>query len=101
MRDIAHQSIGGEILGLSNHNYNMMIKFAENISASKDWCTYWEINKNDKPAPVDYFNDEQFWYNLPSNFDVVQACFKLYEWTGNKEYLYNPVFINFYEKNSV
>ncbi|ULB33285.1 MULTISPECIES: hypothetical protein [Proteiniphilum] len=98
MRDIAHQSIGGEILGLSNHNYNMMIKFAENISASKDWCTYWEINKNDKPAPVDYFNDEQFWYNLPSNFDVVQACFKLYEWTGNKEYLYNPVFINFYEK---
>src|SRR5690554_5278973 len=44
MRDIAHQSIGGEILRLSNHNSNMLMRFAENISASKDWCTFWEIN---------------------------------------------------------
>ena len=98
MRDIAHQSIGGEILRLSDHNYNMMMKFAESISAPKDWCTYWEINRYNLPAPVDYVNDEQFWYNLPANFDVVQACYRLYEWTGDKEYLYNPVLVNFYEK---
>ena len=33
MRDVSHQCIGAEILGLSEHNYNMMQKFAQNISA--------------------------------------------------------------------
>ena len=98
MRDISHQCLGAEILGLSNHNYNMMYRFAENISEAKDWCTYWEINRYNKPAPADYVSDIQFWYNLPANFDVLQACLKLYDWTGNKQYLYNPVLVNFYEK---
>ena len=99
MRDVAHQSLGGEILGLSRHNFNMVSKFAVNISESKDWCSYWEINRQDKPAPVDYLDDEQFWYNLTANPDVIQACWRLYEWTGNTEYLNNPVLNNFYEKS--
>lgn len=98
MRDISHQCVGGEILGLSKHNYNMMFRFAENIAESRDWCSYWEINRHNKPAPVDYVDDEQFWYTLPASLDVLQACLKLYNWTGNKQYLYNPVFENFYEK---
>jgi hypothetical protein len=51
MRDVSHQCIGGEILGLSQENRNMFTLFAKNISASKDWCSYWEINKWGKPAP--------------------------------------------------
>ena len=98
MRDIAHQCVAGEILGLSKHKYNMMYRFAENVSESRDWCSFWEINRYNKPAPVDYVDDEQFWYTLPANLDVLQACLKLYNWTGNKQYLYNPVFENFYEK---
>ena len=43
MRDVSHQCIGGEILGLSRENHNMFTLFAKNISASKDWCSYWEI----------------------------------------------------------
>jgi hypothetical protein len=99
MRDVSHQSIGGETLGLSRQNFNMMYKFATNISESKDWCTYWEINRYDKPAPVDYADDEHFWYNLPSNADIINACFGLYNWTGNPAYLSNPVLDNFYEKS--
>jgi hypothetical protein len=99
MRDVSHQCIGGEILGLSPHNFNMMHKFAANIGESRDWCTYWEINRYDKPAPVDYADDEHFWYTLTASPDVVQACYRLYEWTGNKEYLTNPVLDNFYEKS--
>lgn len=99
MRDVSHQIIGGELLGLSPHNYNMMEKFAENISESKDWCSYWEINRYNQSAPADYVDDEQFWYNLNANFDVIQACLKLYNWSGNTEYLNNPVFVNFYEKS--
>ncbi|MGB5371168.1 MAG: hypothetical protein WBN18_12130, partial [Flavobacteriaceae bacterium] len=97
MRDVAHQAIGAEILGLGKHNYNMFLKFAQNISVEKDYCTYWEINRYDKPAPIDYENDQDFWYNLPANFDIVQSGLRLYQWTGNQEYLTNPDLNAFYE----
>lgn len=97
MRDVSHQSIGAEILGLGKHNYNMFLKFAKNISKEKDYCSYWEINRYDKPAPVDYETDKDFWYNLPANFDVIYNAHRLYKWTGNKEYLNNPEFNNFYK----
>ena len=97
MRDVSHQAIGAEILGLHRHNYNMMLKFAQNISKEKDYCSYWEINRYNKPAPVDYETDRDFWYNLPANFDVIYNTYRLHKWTGNKAYLDNPDFKNFYE----
>lgn len=99
MRDVSHQVIGAEILGLSGHNLNMMSKFASNISESKDWCSYWEINLFDRPAPEDYRNDNEFWYNLNANFDVVQACLKLYRWTGDRTYIEGIDFRNFHERS--
>lgn len=96
MRDASHQSIGAEMLGLSVHNHNMMYKFASNISSSKDWCSYWEIDKDNKPCPADYSNDDEFWYNLNANFDVMFACWRLYEWTGDERYINDSIFNNFY-----
>ena len=96
MRDISHQAIGAEILGLGKHNYNMFLKFAQNISAEKDYCSYWEINRYNQPAPVDYENDSDFWYNLPANFDIIFNAHRLYNWTGNKSYLENDELQNFY-----
>lgn len=98
MRDVSHQCIAAEILGMSRVNKNMFTLFAKNISKSKDWCSYWEINKYGKPAPADYRNDKEFWYNLNANFDLLYACLRLYLWTGDKTYIRNPVFANFYEK---
>ncbi|MCO5949261.1 hypothetical protein [Mucilaginibacter flavidus] len=98
MRDAAHQSIGAEILGLSRENRNMFTLFAKNISAEKNWCSYWEINKWGKPAPADYRNDKEFWYNLPANFDVLFATWRLYQWTGNKHYINDPAFMRFQQK---
>ena len=97
MRDVSHQTIGAEILGLGKHNFNMFVKFAQNISEEMDYCSYWEINKHDKPAPVDYENKKDFWYNLPANFDVTYNAYRLYNWTGNKAYLENPDLRNFYD----
>lgn len=99
MRDVSHQAIGAHFLGLSAHNKNMFLRFAENISEEKDWCTYWEINCYNKPAPADYTNDKEFWYNLNANFDVLQACLKMYEWTGDTDYLQDPRLVNFYDKS--
>ncbi|MDD4637070.1 MAG: hypothetical protein PHI48_05225 [Bacteroidales bacterium] len=99
MRDVSHQTVGAQIIGLTKHNKNMLTRFAENISEAKDWCSYWEINRSNKPAPVDYTNDQNFWYNLNANFDVMQACLKMYEWTGDTDYINDPCFTNFYDKS--
>jgi hypothetical protein len=98
MRDTAHQAMGAYVLGLAEYTHNMLYKFAENISESKDWCSHWEINRENRPAPVDYLDDAHFWYNLPANFDVLDACYRMYLWTGDKTYLTDPVFLNFYRR---
>lgn len=97
MRDASHQSIAAEMLGLSKHNFNMIKKFAENISDSKDWCTFWEIDKNNHPCSADYLDDANFWYNLNANFDVIFACWRLYEWTGDKRYLKDETLAKFFK----
>jgi hypothetical protein len=96
IRDVSHQSIGAEILWQGKQNLNMFRKFVENISESKDWCSYWEINRYNKPAPVDYASDNDFWYNLNANFDIIDACWKLYQWTGNPAYIKDPAFDRFF-----
>jgi hypothetical protein len=99
MRDVSHQSIGGEILGLNKENKNMFTLFVKNISANKDWCSYWEMNRLGKPAPEDYRNDKEFWYNLNANFDLLNACWKLYLWTGDEEYIKGKLFENFHHRS--
>jgi len=99
MRDVSHQAMGALALGLADHTKNMIIKFAENIAESRDWCSYWEINRSDRPAPVDYRNDDDFWYNLPANFDVIHACQRIFEWTGDEDYLNHPDLLNFYRRS--
>lgn len=99
MRDVSHQSIGGAILGLDKENKNMMTLFVSNISAGKDWCSFWEMNKEGKPAPEDYRNDTAFWYNLPANFDVISACWRLYQWTGDSTYITDSRFTHFFDKS--
>ena len=96
MRDVSHQAAGAQALGLHEHTFNMLHKFAKNIAASRDWCSFWEIDRLDRPAPVDYKNDQQFWYNLPANFDVMDTCYRMYKWTGDRQYIDNPDMLNFY-----
>lgn len=98
MRDVSHQSAGAQILGLSLFTKNMLRKFAENISETRDWCSYWEINKYNLPAPEDYKNDNDFWYNLPANFDIIDCCYRQYLWTGDLDYINDPIFLNFYKR---
>ncbi|TKK70353.1 hypothetical protein FC093_06295 [Ilyomonas limi] len=99
MRDVAHQSLAAEVLGMSRENKNMFTHFVSNISESKDWCSYWEINRLGNPAPEDYRNDTAFWYNLNANFDIMNACWKLYLWTGDETYVKNAAFKNFFNKS--
>ena len=98
MRDVSHQSVGGAILGLDAENKNMLTLFAQNVSESRNWCSYWEMNKMGVPAPEDYRSDREFWYNLNANFDLLSATWRLAAWTGDSSYIGDPVFRNFQEK---
>jgi hypothetical protein len=96
MRDVSHQSTGAQFLGLGPRTLNMLRRFAANLSASKKWCTWWEITREGLPAPVDYANDSDFWYDLPASFDVVDACYRQWLWSRNDAYV-DEVFLNYYE----
>jgi len=92
IRDASHQRAGAAVLSLQSHTYNMFRKFAESIHKDRDYCMFWEIDKHDRPAPVDYTSDQDFWYNLPANFDLIQACRAEALWTGDKRYIEEPCF---------
>jgi hypothetical protein len=96
MRDVSHQVTGAHVLGLAAFNCNMLSKFARGINPSRDYCSYWEIDKWDRPAPVDYKSDKDFWYNLTANFDVLDACWRQFLWTGDPAYVMDPDFLEFY-----
>jgi len=98
MRDTSHQSMGAQALGLAAYTHNMLYHFAESVSDAKDWCSYWGIDRWGRPARVDYKSDDEFWYDLPANFDVVDASFRMFLWTGDLSYVNDPVFLNFYKR---
>lgn len=98
MRDTSHQAMGAHALGLAAHNLNMLRAFARNISADRDWCSLWEIDRHGQPAHADYRDDGDFWYNLPANFDVLDACYRMFLWSGDRAYIDDPVFLAFYQR---
>lgn len=98
MRDVSHQTMGAYALGLAAHNRNMLRRFAQSISDTRAWAGFWEIDRNGQPSTADYRSDDDFWYNLPANFDVMNAALKMYLWTGDTTYINDPVFTNFYER---
>lgn len=100
IRDLSHQAVAAHLLGLAAHNRNMTGRIASNISDSKDWCSWWETERLNRPTPCDYKNDKEFWYNLPANFDLIRTCLDLYEWTGDKDYLSAPEYAEFYRRST-
>jgi len=99
MRDMSHQSMGAHALGLDANIHNMMRRFAENISESRDWCSYWGMTRENQPRRVDFEDDAHFWYCLPANFDVLDCCYRMYLWSGDDSYMTDPVFLNFFDRS--
>ena len=51
-----------------------------------------------RPAPVAIRTDAEFWYNLPANYDILDTCYRMFLWTGDRSYIEDPVFLNFYDR---
>lgn len=99
VRDVSHQATGALALGLSTHLKNMLLKFARAVAESRDWCSFWAIDRHDRPSPLDYRGDDDFRYKLPANFDLLHTCYRVYEWTGDQDYLRDREFDHFYRRS--
>ncbi|MEG1687455.1 MAG: hypothetical protein RR276_06185, partial [Angelakisella sp.] len=97
MRDVSHQCMGGEALGLHSHNQTMLLRFAQSIAESRDFCSFWEMDSDYRPTGVDYTSDSDFWYNLPANFDLMDACWRVYRRNGDSSLVSSSDFIRFYD----
>lgn len=98
MRDVSHQTAGAAALGLFGANRNMLDRFAESAAASRNWAAYWEIDGNGLPSSADYRSDDDFWFNLPANFDVLDAIVRMWRWTGDDSYRNDPQLQLFFQK---
>lgn len=86
MRDVSHQTEGAAALGLYADNKNMLGLFVQSAAKSRDWAAYWEIDSEGKPSSADYLSDNDFWFNLPANFDVLDTSVRMWRWTGDDSY---------------
>jgi len=99
MRDVSHQAEGAAALGLFAANKNMIHRFADSVAASRNWAAFWEIDGRDgKPSTFDYVSDDDFWFNLPANFDVLDAAVRMWRWTGDNSYRDDSRFQTFFRK---
>lgn len=99
MRDVSHQSEGAAALGLFAANKNMIHRFADSVAASRNWTAYWEIDGRDgTPSTFDYVSDDDFWFNLPANFDILDAAVRMWRWTGDNSYRDDSRFQTFFRK---
>lgn len=96
MRDVSHQTEGAAALGLYAANRNMLDLFAKSVAKSRDWAAYWEIDGEGHPSSADYVSDTDFWFNLPANFDVLDAATRMWRWTGDDSYRNDPEFQRFF-----
>ncbi|MEG9433724.1 hypothetical protein [Terriglobus sp. ADX1] len=73
----------------------MLQRFAASVAESRDWAAYWEITGEGKPSPDDYVSDDDFWFNLPANFDVLDAFVRMMRWSGDAPHQHDPAFKTF------
>jgi hypothetical protein len=98
MRDVSHQTEGATVLGLAAANRNMLGRFAVSVDEKRDWAGYWEIDGEGRPSSADYVSDADFWFNLPANFDVLDAIVRMWRWTGDDTYRDDPGFREFFRR---
>jgi hypothetical protein len=74
----------------------MLSLFAQSAAEPRDWAAFWEIDGDGHPSSTDYVSDSDFWFNLPANFDALDASFRMWRWTGDDSYSKDPIFQRFF-----
>ncbi|WP_069111081.1 NPCBM/NEW2 domain-containing protein [Jiangella alba] len=97
-RDFVHQAEGAHLLGLDEENKSMLKAFASTANESRKWYPLWALNFDGSPYTVDYKSDDFFVREVPAVFELVHEAGQQYAWTGDEDYLNDPVLWQYYEK---
>ncbi|MEU1688982.1 NPCBM/NEW2 domain-containing protein [Micromonospora sp. NPDC005707] len=95
-RDFVHQAAGGHLLGLEEENKSMLTAFAASANEARKWYPLWALNFDGSPYNVDYRSDTNFVREVPAVFELVQEAEEQYRWTGDADYLDDPVLWQYY-----
>lgn len=87
IRDYVHQAAGAAILGMNDELYQMFYTFASNASEKTGWYAPWAFNFDHSVYYMDTPNYNRFVREITSQFELVELCFKLYLYTGDRRYI--------------
>lgn len=97
-RDMAHQMAGAHLLGLDRENFSMLKAFAGTSNEAQKWYPAWALNFDGSIFKLDYRNANSFVREVPAVFELVEKAYKMYLWTGDKNYLNDGTLWNYYNK---
>jgi hypothetical protein len=95
-RDVAHQALAGHLLGLDEENFVMLRAFAASATAARRFYPLWAFLFDGTPAAIDYRGDEDFVRETPAPFEVAEKALEMFRWTGDRRYVEDPVFVEYY-----
>jgi hypothetical protein len=95
-RDVAHQVLGGHLLGLDRENAAMLRHFVESATPARGFYPLWAFTFDGAPAGIDYVDDSRFVRETPAAFEVAEKSVEQYVWTGDERYVRAPAFRRYY-----
>jgi hypothetical protein len=95
-RDMVHQLVGAQLLGLAPANKNMLRSFATSATPARGLYTVWSFNfDTTTPLAIDFHGDTNFVREVPAVFELVEAVDKAWHWSGDRDYIADADFTSF------
>jgi hypothetical protein len=95
-RDLAHQALGGHLLGLDVENHAMLEHFVASATPERGHYPLWAFLFDGTAAEIDYRGDDDFVRETPVVFELVERILEQYLWTGDRRYLDDQVFREYF-----
>jgi hypothetical protein len=96
-RDLAHQLVGGHLIGLHRENKNMLRSFAASATEPRKFYPVWAVNFDTvTPLSIDYRSDTRFVREVPAPFEIVEKSDTAYRWTGDPDYVVDDAMWTYY-----
>lgn len=81
LRDLAHQAVGAQILGLGMRTAAMIESFLRSADERRGGWPYWAVNfDHETPLAIDYRGPDDFVRELPAVFELAETVQVLHRW---------------------
>jgi len=96
-RDFVHQISGAHLLGFDTENKAMLRSFAASATAEHKYFPVWALNFDTATyLSIDYHGPDNFVREVPAVFELVEKANTALRWTGDRDYLRDPTFWDYY-----